>query len=107
MVSTDRDTLPKVYVLDSYTAICSSKRAYVSNISFENNLTNTTRAKPVNYHVSLSDLKLGSPWTYRGLVKIDLQILTPSTEITLNCNEVEVHKADILKKDGTEIHKCC
>ena len=51
----------------------------------------------------VEDMRPLGSWNYHGLVKIDLQISSPSKEITLNSNEIEVNKAEILQKDGIEI----
>lgn len=61
--------------------------------------------KPVHYHVSLYDLELGGAWGYKGTVKIDSTVTRPTKEVVLNCKEIEVHKAEILGKDGTESAK--
>lgn len=58
------------------------------------------RAKPINYHVSLFDLQLGSSWEYKGVVKIDAKVTRPTKEIVLNSKEINVQTAEVLRKDG-------
>lgn len=55
----------------------------------------------MHYHVSLYDLELGGAWGYKGIVRIDSTITRPTQEVVLNCKEIEVHKAEILGKDGS------
>lgn len=57
-------------------------------------------AKPVHYHVSLFDLELGGSWSYKGVVKIDTRILSPTKDIVLNSKEIDVQSASISTKDG-------
>ncbi|KAJ5134097.1 hypothetical protein N7526_005462 [Penicillium atrosanguineum] len=57
-------------------------------------------AKPINYHVSLFDLQLGSSWEYKGVVKIDLKLTRSTKEIVLNSKEINVQTAEVLGKNG-------
>ncbi|KAB8234627.1 peptidase family M1-domain-containing protein [Aspergillus alliaceus] len=59
--------------------------------------------KPVHYDVSLFDLQFGGPWTYKGILKIDLKITRSTKEIVLNSKEIEVHQAEIFGKDGSKL----
>lgn len=55
---------------------------------------------PVNYHVSLFDLELGGSWAYKGIVKIDARVTSPTKDIVLNSKELEVQHVEVLGKDG-------
>lgn len=57
------------------------------------------RVKPVNYDISLYDLKLGGEFSYQGTVKIDLNVKDGTNEIVLNAHQLKVHGAD-LYSDG-------
>ncbi|KAH9843290.1 aminopeptidase 2 [Teratosphaeria destructans] len=56
--------------------------------------------KPVHYSLSLFDLAIGHPWTYRGRVKVELHIKTPVKAITVNTRELVVHTAQVIS-DGS------
>ena len=58
------------------------------------------RAKPVHYDVSLFSLELGGAWTYHGIVKIDLKVISPTRELVLNSKEIEVESAEISNPKG-------
>ncbi|KAL1848037.1 hypothetical protein Plec18170_008212 [Paecilomyces lecythidis] len=58
-------------------------------------------AKPVHYDLSLFDLELGGSWSYKGVVKIDLDVTKPTKQIVLNSKEIDVHSAEILAQDGS------
>lgn len=50
--------------------------------------------------MSLFDLELGGSWSYKGVVKIDTRILSPTKDIVLNSKEIDVQSASISTKDG-------
>jgi hypothetical protein len=58
------------------------------------------RAKPVHYDVSLFSLELGGAWTYRGIMKINLKVISPTGELVLNSKEIEVESAEISNPKG-------
>jgi hypothetical protein len=45
-------------------------------------------------------LQFGGSWEYKGAVKIDLKVTSPTSEIVLNSKEIKVQTAEILGKDG-------
>ncbi|KAJ5105123.1 Peptidase M1 alanine aminopeptidase/leukotriene A4 hydrolase [Penicillium alfredii] len=61
--------------------------------------------KPINYHVSLFDLELGGSWGYKGQLKIDTKVTRATNEIVLNSKEIDVQRAEILGKDGSQLAK--
>ena len=56
--------------------------------------------KPINYAISLTDLKAGEPWTYQGKVDIELEVKKTTKSITLNTFELKVHSADFVSDSG-------
>ncbi|KAJ9288246.1 hypothetical protein DTO280E4_6045 [Paecilomyces variotii] len=58
-------------------------------------------AKPIHYDLSLFDLEFGGSWSYKGVVKIDLDVTKPTKQIVLNSKEIDVQSAEILAKDGS------
>jgi aminopeptidase N len=56
--------------------------------------------KPVNYTISLFDLKSGEPWTYQGTCDIELQVKNPVKSITLNTHELKLHSASVATESG-------
>ncbi|KAN0079201.1 Peptidase family M1 domain containing protein [Elaphomyces granulatus] len=58
-------------------------------------------AKPVHYDISLFNLELGGAWTYHGIVKIDLKVISLTGELVLNSKEIEVKSAEISDPKGT------
>lgn len=54
----------------------------------------------MHYDLSLFDLELGGSWSYKGVVKIDLDVTKPTKQIVLNSKEIDVHSAEILAQDG-------
>lgn len=59
------------------------------------------RAKPVHYHVSLFNLELGGSWSYNGVVKIDIRVISSIKEIVLNAKEIDIQAAEIYVKNGS------
>ncbi|KAF2861216.1 aminopeptidase-like protein [Piedraia hortae CBS 480.64] len=56
--------------------------------------------KPVNYSISLFDLKDSEPWTYQGSVHISLQVKTSTKSITLNAFQLKIHSAEVSSETG-------
>ena len=54
----------------------------------------------MNYDVSLFSLELGGAWTYHGIVKIALKVISPMGELVLNSKEIEVKSAEISDLKG-------
>jgi hypothetical protein len=54
----------------------------------------------VHYDISLFNLELGGAWTYHGIVKIDLKVISPTGELVLNSEEIEVKSAEISDPKG-------
>ncbi|KAL2863461.1 M1 family metallopeptidase [Aspergillus lucknowensis] len=61
--------------------------------------------KPIHYGISLFDLQLGGSWGYKGIVKINLKVNAPATEVVLNSKEIQVQHAEMLGSDGAELLK--
>ncbi|KAI4242677.1 MAG: hypothetical protein L6R40_003898 [Gallowayella cf. fulva] len=51
--------------------------------------------KPTNYEISLHDLQLGGTFSYRGSVKIEVQVKSPTQEIVVNAFELKIHDAQV------------
>lgn len=66
------------------------------------------RAKPINYNISLYDLKFEGDFGYNGSVRIDLKVSKPIKEITLNANQLTIEKAVIESKgqEGEPSRRC-
>ncbi|PHH86097.1 hypothetical protein CDD83_10766 [Cordyceps sp. RAO-2017] len=50
--------------------------------------------KPVHYHLSLRDLDFDK-WTYKGTVRIDVEIVKPTKQIVLNTLELKLSQAKV------------
>jgi hypothetical protein len=53
------------------------------------------RAKPLNYNLSIYDLEFLGNWTYKGALKIDLDIKKAAKEIVLNANQLVLQSAEL------------
>ena len=56
--------------------------------------------KPTNYSITLTELESQAPWKYQGNVSIELQINKPTSSITLNTFELELHSASLTAESG-------
>lgn len=71
-----------------------------SNATIRSSANYIPSVKPINYAISLFDLKNGAPWTYQGQVDIDIQIKKSTKSITLNTFEIKVHSASVSTESG-------
>ncbi|KAL8712789.1 MAG: hypothetical protein Q9220_002997 [cf. Caloplaca sp. 1 TL-2023] len=60
--------------------------------------------KPVNYQISLHDLELSGAFSYRGLVKIELDIKATTKDIVLNAHKLQFQHVK-LSAQGVETQK--
>lgn len=51
--------------------------------------------KPLNYNLSLYNLKFGGDWQYDGTVKIDSKVAKETNEIVLNVKDVKISSAAV------------
>ncbi|EME48197.1 hypothetical protein DOTSEDRAFT_69971 [Dothistroma septosporum NZE10] len=58
--------------------------------------------RPLNYAISLKDLKQGEPWTYQGTVDITIEIKKATKEIVLNTHQLKVHSAEVVSDSGKQ-----
>ena len=56
--------------------------------------------KPVHYHISLFDIEFQEPFSYKGIVDIDLKVLKPVQEIVLNAHQLTIDGAELVTGDG-------
>lgn len=63
-------------------------------------MTHDRSLKPINYHLSLSNLEFGGKWGYDGLVKIHSNVKSSTDEVVVNVKELEVTGAEVYGKDG-------
>ncbi|KAL8992094.1 MAG: hypothetical protein Q9169_007379 [Polycauliona sp. 2 TL-2023] len=60
----------------------------------------SANVKPINYDISLHDLELQGTYSYKGTVKIELQVKSPTKEIVVNAHQLNVHHVHISGEDG-------
>ncbi|KAL8660145.1 MAG: hypothetical protein Q9226_000051 [Calogaya cf. arnoldii] len=58
--------------------------------------------EPTNYDISLHHLELQEPFSYKGIVKIELQVKSPAKEIVVNAHELKIHHVHISSGEGAE-----
>lgn len=51
--------------------------------------------RPTHYAIKIYDLELGNAFTFQGVVKIDIEIESPTAEIILNAHQLKCNKAII------------
>ena len=63
--------------------------------------------KPFNYDIHLYDLELGGAWSYKGTVKIQLQILNNGNKILLNALQLQIQSASLKAGDYSKQSPSC
>ncbi|KAF7887067.1 uncharacterized protein EAF02_003714 [Botrytis sinoallii] len=56
--------------------------------------------KPSHYALSIYDIELGGAFSYQGTVRIDIKIVKPTKEITLNAFQLKLHEAEVSFTSG-------
>nr|POF17706.1 aminopeptidase 1 [Quercus suber] len=56
--------------------------------------------KPLNYNISIFDLRPGEPWDYQGTVDITVEIKRPIRSVTLNTLQLKLHSAEVFSEAG-------
>ena len=63
--------------------------------------------KPFHYDILLDDLELGGAWSYKGTVKIQLQILDNSNKVVLNSLQLQIQSATLKAGDYSKQSRSC
>lgn len=51
--------------------------------------------KPINYDISLYDLEYEGEFTYKGSVKIELEVKGPTKDIVVNAHQLKIQDAGV------------
>ena len=79
MAAQDRDVLPDRSVLAGFVAT----------------LLTLSSVKPTHYAIELFDLELGGGFSFRGTVKIEVNVMKPAKQITLNAHQLSIVSAEV------------
>lgn len=63
--------------------------------------------KPLNYNLSLFDLKFGGDWGYNGTVRIDAAVQKASKEIVVNSKELDIKSARLHSLESNCTSRSC
>ena len=75
-------------------------RFVISQLTIGRHTNGQLSVVPSHYHILLTDVCLAPPWTFRGVVTINVKVVKTVQNVILNAVRLDIDQASIESLDG-------